>query len=74
MKKGPLHKKITATTKILRDDDEFDKDEALRFAIKKRRCLLNLKLEEYDPPSYTLDEDDESNSLQQSLGSIYAPK
>ena len=66
MKKDPLHKKITATAKRLRDDDEFDEDEALRYAIKKRRYLLDGKLEEYDPPSYSLDEDDESGSLQQS--------
>ena len=31
------------------------------------------KLEEYEPPSYSLDEDDESGSLQQSSGSKYAP-
>ena len=31
------------------------------------------KLEEYDPPSYSLDEDDKSGSLQQSSGSKYAP-
>ena len=73
MKKDPLHKKITATAKRLRDEDEFDEDEALRYAIKKRRYLLDGKLEEYDPPSYSLDEDDESGSLQQSSGSKYAP-
>ena len=28
---------------------------------------------EYDPPSYSLGEDDESDSLQQSSGSKYAP-
>ena len=55
MKKDPLHKKITATAKRLRDDDEFDRDEALIYAIKKRRYLLDGKLEEYDPPSYSLD-------------------
>ena len=54
MKKDPLHKKITATAKRLRDDDEFDEDEALRYALKKRRYLLDGKLEEYDPPSYSL--------------------
>ena len=73
MKKDPLHKKITATAKRLRDDDEFDEDEALRYAIKKRRYLLDGKLEEYDPPSYSLGEDDESDSLQQSSGLKYAP-
>ena len=45
MKKDPLHKKITATAKRLRDDDEFDEDEALRYAIKKEDTFLkeNLK-------------------------------
>ena len=73
MKKDPLHKKITATAKRLRDDDEFDEDEALRYAIKKEDNLLDVKLEEYDPPSYSLEEDDESGSLQQSSGSKHAP-
>ena len=49
MKKDPLHKKITDTAKRLQDEDEFDEDDALRYAIKKRRCLLDGKLEEFDP-------------------------
>ena len=72
MTKDPLHKKITATAKRQRDDDKFDEDEALRYAIKKRRYLLDGKLEEYDPPTYSLGEDNESDSLQQSSGSKYA--
>ena len=45
MKKGPLYKKITATTNRLRDDDEFDEDEALRDAIKQKDTfwMENLK-------------------------------
>ena len=45
MKKDPLHKNITATAKKLRDDDEFDEDEALRYAIKKEDTfwMENLK-------------------------------
>ena len=73
MKKDPLHKKITDTAKRLRDEDDFDEDDALKYAIKKRRYLLDGKLEEFDPPTYSLDEDDESGSLQQSSGSKYAP-
>ena len=53
--------------------DEFDEDDALRYAIKKRRYLLDGKLEEFDPPTYSLGEDDESDSLQQSSGSKSAP-
>ena len=73
MKKDPLHKKITTTAKGLRDEDEFDEDEALRYAFKKRRYLLDRKLEEFDPPTYSLGEDDESDSLKQSSGSKYRP-
>ena len=72
MKKDPLHKKIIDTAKRLRDEDEFDEDDALRYAIKKRRYLLDGKLEEFDPPTYSLGEDNESDSLQQSSGSKYA--
>ena len=73
MKKYPLHKKITDTAKRLRDEDDFDEDDALKCAIKKRRYLLDGKLEEFDPQTYSLGEDDESDSLQQSSGSKYAP-
>ena len=72
MEKDPLHKKITDTAKRLWDEDEFDEDDALRYAFKKR-YLLDGKLEEYDPPTYSLGEDDGSDSLQQSSGSKYAP-
>ena len=73
MKKDPLHKKITTTAKRLRDDDDLDEDEDLRYAFKKRRYLLDAKLEEFDPPTYSLGEDDESDSLKQSSGSKYTP-
>ena len=36
MKKDPLHKKITTIAMRLRDDDAFDEDKALRYAIKKK--------------------------------------
>ena len=38
----------------------------------KQRYLLDGKLEEFDPPTYSLGEDNESDSLQQSSGSKYA--
>ena len=39
----------------------------------KRIYLLDGKLEEFDSPTNSLGLDDESGSLQQSLGSKYAP-
>ena len=44
MKKAPLHKKITATAKRLPDDDTFDEDDALRYAIKKEETSWMEKL------------------------------
>ena len=73
MKKDALHKKITDTAKRLLDEDDFDEDDALKYAIKKRRYLLDGKLEEFDPPTYCLGEDNESDSLQRSSGSKYGP-
>ena len=51
MKKDPLHTKITATAKRLRDDDEFGEDEALRYAIKKEDTfwMENLKSTTHHP-------------------------
>ena len=63
MKKDPLHKKITDTAKRQRDEDEFDEDDALRYVIKKRRYLSDGKLEDFDPPTYSLGEDDESDFI-----------
>ena len=74
MKKDPLHKKITDTGKRLRDEDDFDEDDALKYAIKKRRYLFEGKLEEFDSRTYCLGEDNESDSLKQSSGSKYAPR
>ena len=48
MKKDTLHKKITATAKRLRDDDEFDEDKTFRYAIKNedtaRKNLTHLPI------------------------------
>ena len=51
MEKDPLHKKITSTAKRLRDDDDFNEDEALRYAIKKEDTfwMENLKNMTYNP-------------------------
>ena len=45
MKKDPLHKKITDTANRPRDEDDFDEDEVLRYAIKNEDTswMENLK-------------------------------
>ena len=73
MKKDPLHKKIIDTAKRLRDEDDFDNDDALKYAIKNEDTSWMGNLKNFDPPTYCLGKDDESDSLQQSSGSKYAP-
>ena len=63
LKKGLVHQRIMRTAKRLREDD-YDDDESMQYAIKKRKFLIERKLDEYDPPSY---EEDEEQAQTQSL-------
>jgi hypothetical protein len=51
------HQKVIATAKRLHDEDEYDAEESLRYAVRKQRYLLNKKLEDYAHPTATLTED-----------------
>ena len=57
LKKDPVHQKIMKTAERLREEENYDDDESMQYAIKKRKFLIERKLDEYDPPSY--DEDEE---------------
>ena len=41
----------------LREEEDNDDDESMQYAIKKRKFLIERKLDEYDPPSYEEDEE-----------------
>lgn len=58
LKRDPLHKKIMSTAKRLVDEEDYDDDEAMQYAIKKRRYLLQRKLDEYERPSYMSEEEE----------------
>ena len=60
LKKDSMHHKITSTAKRLREKEDFDEDESMKFAVKKRKFLFEKKLDEYDPPRYCVEEDDET--------------
>ena len=45
------------TAKRLREEEDYDDDESMQYAIKKRKVLIERKLDEYDPPSYEEDEE-----------------
>lgn len=66
LKKDPMHQKITNTAKRLRDEHDYDADEAMKYAIKKRRFLFEKLLDDYDPPDYT-GEDNKEDEVQSSL-------
>ena len=63
LKKDPVHQRIMRTAKRLREED-YDDYESMQNAIKKRKFLIERKLDEYDPPSY---EEDENQAQTQSL-------
>ena len=48
LKRDPVHRKIMKTRDALVADDEFDPDEALVAAVKKRKFLLERMLEDED--------------------------
>ena len=64
LKKAPVHQSIMRTAKRLREEENYDDDASVQYAIKKRKFLIERKLDEYDPPSY---EEDEEQAQTQSL-------
>ena len=59
LKRDTMHKKVLATANRLRDDEEYDEEETTKYALKKRRYLLERKLDEYDRQSYVADKNGE---------------
>ena len=57
LKKDPVHYRIMRTAKRLLEEEDYDDYESMQYAIKKRKFLIERKLDEYDPPSYAEDEE-----------------
>ena len=57
LKKDLVHQRLMRTAKRLREEEDYDDDESVQYAIKKRKFLIERKLDEYDPPSYEEDEE-----------------
>ena len=74
LKKDPVNKKIASTAKRLRDEEDYDEDESRKYAIKKRKFLIEKMMDNYDPPSYEETEEQTSalpfNTQRNSLFSI----
>jgi hypothetical protein len=51
------HQKVITTAKRLRDEDEYAAEESLKYTVRKRRYLLNKKLDDYVQPTATLTEE-----------------
>ena len=60
LKRDPVHRKIMKTRDAFVAEDEFDPDEALVAAVKKRKFLLERMLE--DRQHFSDDDDDEDNA------------
>ena len=50
-KKEPVNTRIDSTAKRLRDEEDYDEDESRKYARKKRKFLIEKKMDDYDPPS-----------------------
>ena len=60
IQQDPIYKAIKQTAASLIDIDFFDRSEAWKYAISKRKYLFDNILSEYDPPDVTKDEESES--------------
>ena len=57
LRKDPIHKKVISTAHRLKEDEDYDEEEAMQYAVKKRRYLLERKLDEYERPTLTVEEE-----------------
>ena len=60
MKRDPVHRKIMKTKDAFVDEDEFDPDEAVAAAARKRKFLLERMLE--DKQHFPDEEDDDEDN------------
>ena len=57
LRKYPYHKKVISTAHRLRDEEDYDEEEAMQYTVKKRRYLLERKFDEYYRASFTVEEE-----------------
>lgn len=53
MEQDPVYKTIRRTVNNLIENDDFDKQEAWKYAVNKRKYLFDTVLEEFNPPAST---------------------
>jgi len=58
MAQDSVHRKIKATARRLRDEEEYEPMEAWKYAVDKRKYLLDEVLEGFNPPTDDENEDD----------------
>ena len=63
LKKDPVHQRIMRTAKRLREEEDYEDDESMQYAIKKRKFLIEREMDEYDPTSYVEDEEQAQTQL-----------
>lgn len=58
MRADPIHKKVMDTVRRLRDEEDYDYEEALDYALEKRKFLINRNISLKRPQTETSDEDE----------------
>ena len=74
MKRDPVHRKIMRTKDTFVDEDDFDPDEALTAAIKKRNFLLERLLEDRQYFTDNNEEDDDDDDDDDNVSTPYELK
>jgi len=64
LQRNPYHGKIMRTAKRLREDEDFSKDEAIQYAAKKRKYLLEEIIDSYTLPEVEDAEDSSESNLE----------
>lgn len=59
MEHDPVYKTIRRTVNNLIEDEDFDRQEAWKYAVSKRKYLLDTVLEEFEPPQIEREEEGE---------------
>ena len=62
MQKDRTYRKLKKCTSVMQDRKDFDDEEAMRYALPKRKFLLERIIEYYDLPWEDSEEDEDENA------------
>ena len=70
MKKDRIYLSVKNTVSDLKLPDDFDNEEAWKYAVNKRKVLFERILKEFDPPKLSEPEDSQTEDQQHSVSKV----